>query len=43
MPSATPSGEPLSDRLDLVLDRDRLHIFDHATGRRVRPETETAG
>ncbi|MAZ19183.1 MAG: sn-glycerol-3-phosphate ABC transporter ATP-binding protein UgpC [Ahrensia sp.] len=38
-----PSGEPLSDRLDLVLDRDRLHIFDHATGRRVRPETETAG
>ena len=38
-----PSGEPLSDRLHLVIDRDRLHIFDHATGRRVRREAETAG
>ena len=38
-----PSGEPLSDRLHLVLDRDRLHIFDRSTGLRVRPETATAG
>jgi len=30
-----PSGGPLSDRLGLVLDRDMLHLFDPATGRRL--------
>jgi sn-glycerol 3-phosphate transport system ATP-binding protein len=30
-----PSGGPLSDRLGLKLDRERLHLFEAATGRRL--------
>jgi sn-glycerol 3-phosphate transport system ATP-binding protein len=32
---STPSGEPLSDLLPIVFDRQRLHLFDTATGRRL--------